>query len=42
METITVYYSLDNIRVLRLTDTLEGGAVLFGFSVPLTEIFIEE
>ncbi len=41
-KTITVYYSLDNIRVLTLKDTLDGGDVLPGFSVLLKEIFIDD
>ena len=41
-KTITVYSSLDKIRVLTLKDTLDGGDVLPGFSVPLREIFIDD
>lgn len=40
-KTITLYYSLDHIRVLTLKDTLDGGDVLPGFRVPLTEIFLD-
>ncbi|MBI4674240.1 MAG: Uma2 family endonuclease [Chloroflexi bacterium] len=40
-KTITVYRSLDNIRVLTLNDTLDGGDVLPGFRVTLEEIFVE-
>lgn len=40
-KTITVYRSLDNIRVLTLRDTLDGGDVLPGFSAPLEEIFVD-
>ncbi len=38
-QTITVYRSLSNIRVLTLDDSLEGEEVLPGFTVPLKEIF---
>ena len=37
--TITVYHSLDQSQVLTQNDTLEGGAVLPGFSIPVAEIF---
>lgn len=40
-KTITVYRSLDNIRVLTLRDTLDGGDVLPGFSALLEEIFVD-
>lgn len=40
-KTITVYYSLDHIRVLTLKDTLDGGDLLPGLSAPLQEIFID-
>ena len=37
--TITVYRALTNVRVLTLQDTLEGGDILPGFTLPLTEVF---
>ncbi|MBI4786214.1 MAG: Uma2 family endonuclease [Chloroflexi bacterium] len=38
-KTITAYRSLDNIRVLTMTDTLDGSDVLPGFAVAVGEIF---
>ncbi len=38
-ETITVYRSLDKVRVLTVKDTLGGDDVLPGFSVRVQEIF---
>lgn len=38
-KTITVYRSLTDIRVLTVSDTLEGYDVLPGFTVPVREIF---
>jgi Uma2 family endonuclease len=37
--TVTVYKSLDQVKVLLEEDTLDGGDVLPGFSLPLTELF---
>lgn len=37
--TITVYRSLDKVRVLTINDTLDGDDVLPGFAVPMKEIF---
>jgi Uma2 family endonuclease len=37
--TITVYRSLDQVRVLTVNDTLDGDDVLPGFAVPLKDIF---
>lgn len=41
-KTITVYHALNHIRVLTLKDTLDGGDVLPGFHIPLTDIFIND
>jgi Uma2 family endonuclease len=38
-QTITVYRSLSEIRVLTAADTLDGGDILPGFTVPVKEIF---
>jgi Uma2 family endonuclease len=38
-QTITVYRSLDKVRVLTATDTLDGNDVLPGFAVAVKEIF---
>jgi Uma2 family endonuclease len=37
--TVTVYRSREDIRLLTAEETLEGGDVLPGFSVPVREIF---
>jgi Uma2 family endonuclease len=39
--TITVYTAPDRFALLRETDTLDGGQVLPGFSLPLNELFAE-
>jgi len=39
--TVTVYTSPDNPAVLRGDDVLDGGAVLPGFALPLSELFGE-
>jgi Uma2 family endonuclease len=39
--TVAVYTSPDNLTVLRGTEILDGGAVLPGFTVPLSEVFAE-
>ncbi|HKB06128.1 MAG TPA: Uma2 family endonuclease, partial [Gemmataceae bacterium] len=39
--TVAVYTSPDNPAVLREADALDGGAVLPGFALPLTELFGE-
>ncbi len=38
-QTITVYRSLDQVRVLTLNDTLDGGEALPGFAAAVREIF---
>lgn len=38
-KTITVYRSLDQVRVLTQRDTLDGADVVPGFAVPVKEIF---
>ena len=40
-KTITVYRSLVDTTVLTETDTLDGGEVVPGFQIPVTEIFAE-
>lgn len=37
--TITIYRSLDDVRVLTANDTMDGGDVLPGFAVAVKEIF---
>lgn len=37
--TVTVYRSLDDIRVLTSKDTLDGGDVVPGFAVPVGDLF---
>lgn len=37
--TVTVYRSLTDIEILTIKDTLDGGALLPGFSITLKEIF---
>jgi Uma2 family endonuclease len=39
--TLTVYTAADQSRLLRQTDTLDGGSVLPGFSLPLQQLFAE-
>ena len=39
---VYAYESFGQIRILTKSDTLQGGVVLPGFSLPLTEIFREE
>jgi hypothetical protein len=39
--TVAVYTSPDNPTVLRVTDVLDGGPVLPGFTLPLSEVFAE-
>ncbi len=39
MHTVTVYRSLTEIEVLTENDTLDGGAVVPGFQIPIVEIF---
>lgn len=38
-ETVTVYQSLSEVRVLTSEETLDGGTVLPGFTLPVQEIF---
>lgn len=38
-QTIMVYRSLIDVRVFTIADTLDGGELLPGFSVPIKEIF---
>jgi Uma2 family endonuclease len=38
---VHVYESLTAVRVLSRDDTLDGGAVLSGFRLPLRELFVE-
>ena len=37
--TVTVYHSLDNVHILLEEDTLDGGAVVPGFLLPLSRLF---
>ncbi len=39
---VHVYENAATIRVLNRTDELDGGIVLPGFRLPLTELFLEE
>jgi Uma2 family endonuclease len=39
--TVSVYTGVDTVRVLTIADTLDGGAVLPGFTVPLRDLFAE-
>ena len=39
--TVSVYTSVDTTRVLTVADTLDGGAVLPGFTLPLRDLFAE-
>ena len=41
LRTVTVYRSLNEIVVLTENDTLEGGDVVPGFQIPVSEIFAE-
>jgi Uma2 family endonuclease len=41
MHTITVYHSLTEIVVLTENDTLDGGEILPGFQISVSEIFAE-
>lgn len=38
-QTVTIYRSLDNIRILTAADTLDGGDLLPGFTLPVAELF---
>ncbi len=38
-KTVTVYHSLNDIHILTQEDTLDGGDLLPGFSLPVKEIF---
>ena len=40
-KTVLVYHGVDNARLLRVTDTLDGEDVLPGFRLPLAELFAE-
>ena len=37
--TVAVYHSLQEITILTVAETLTGGDVLPGFSVPVAEVF---
>jgi hypothetical protein len=39
--TVTVYASTDDFRTHEQDETLDGGSVLPGFSLPLRELFAE-
>jgi Uma2 family endonuclease len=39
--TVSIYTGADTVRVLGAGDTLDGGAVLPGFTLPLPELFAE-
>lgn len=39
--TVSVYTGVDTVRVLTSGDTLDGGAVLPGFTLPLRDLFAE-
>ena len=41
LRTVTVYRSLTHIIALTERDSLEGGDVVPGFTIPVTEIFAE-
>lgn len=41
VQTVTVIAASESLRVLKATDTLDGGAVLPGFSVPVADLFAD-